>query len=210
VIAGGVLAALALVFALGLAYGAPDGGAGDWGNTATVAVGVGGVCFTWLTARQGREHAETVLGLQLNHERLLASEARDQQRLETAYVDLLEMAEAAGQWVQLVLPMLDTNPPRPDPPLPSLEAQGHIQAVVRAFGSPKVLERRESWEAVVRKTISTVTVARMKDVPREAFKARRALDEELRSEERSARRALAEQISAELRPRRQLESGAGN
>jgi len=58
--------------------------------------GTGGVFFTWLTARQGRDHAETVLGQQLAHERLLASEERDQQRLETAYVNLLEMAEAAG------------------------------------------------------------------------------------------------------------------
>ncbi|OBH88861.1 hypothetical protein [Mycobacterium sp. E2733] len=49
---------------------------------ASIAVGVGGVFFTWLTGRQGREHAEAVLGQQLAHERLLASEARDQQRLE--------------------------------------------------------------------------------------------------------------------------------
>lgn len=169
--------------------------------TATVAVviGVAGIVATFKTAKQGREHAETVLGEQLAHERKLATEARDQQRLETAYVDLLEMAEAAGQWVQLVLPMLDTDPPQPDPPLPSLEVQGHVQAVVRAFGSPKVIERMESWEAVVREANMTVAVARMKDIPREAFKARRTLDEGLRPQERSARRVLAEQISTDLR-----------
>jgi hypothetical protein len=170
--------------------------------TASIAVGVGGVFFTWLTGWQGREQAETVLGQQLAHERLLAREARDQERLENAYVDLLEMAETAGQWVQLVLPMLDTHPPQPDPPLPSLEIQGHTQAVVKAFGTREVRELVENWEIIVRKAISTVAVARMTaSVPKDAAQARLTLERDLRSQEREARQAVAEQISAELRPR---------
>jgi hypothetical protein len=176
--------------------------------TASIAVGVAGIFFTWLSGKQGRDHAETVLSQQLAHERLLASEARDQQRLETAYVDLLDMAERAGQWAQMVLPMIDTHPPQPDPPLPTLEVQAHTQAVVKAFGSSQVRERLENWESVVKKAISTVAVAHMtKDVPVEAAQARVTLERDLRPQERAAREALAEQISAELRPGGRLESG---
>jgi hypothetical protein len=177
--------------------------------TASIAVGVAGIFFTWLSGKQGRDHAETISGQQLAHERLLASEARDQQRLENAYVNLLEMAEAAGQWVQLVLPMLDTHPPQPDPPLPTLEVQAHTQAVVRAFGSPQVRERMESWERVVKQAISSVRVAHMTAyAPVEAAQARVTLEGDLRPQEHSARQALAEQISAELRPGGRLESGS--
>ena len=87
--------------------------------TASIAVGVGGVFFTWLTGKQGREHAETVLGLQLSHERLLASEARNEQRLEKTYVDLLHLAERAGRCVQLVLPVVVVG--QPQPPWPTRE-----------------------------------------------------------------------------------------
>jgi hypothetical protein len=41
--------------------------------------------FTWLTAKQGRDH-----------ERLLAAETREQQRLEKTYVDLLD-----GYYIEL-------------------------------------------------------------------------------------------------------------
>jgi hypothetical protein len=169
--------------------------------TASITVGVAGIFFTWLSGKQGGDHAETISGQQLAHERLLASEARDQQRLETAYVNLLEMSEAAGQWVQLVMPVVDTDPPQPDPPLPTLEVQAHTEAVVRAFGSPQVRERMDSWESVVRKAISTVTVGHMMaSLPSEATQARLTLERDLRPQERSARQALAEQVSAELRP----------
>ncbi|MBO0880021.1 MAG: hypothetical protein J2P17_06565 [Mycobacterium sp.] len=70
-----------------------------------------------------RDHAETISEQQFAHERLLAKEERDQHRLESTYVNLFLMAERAGQWAQLVLPMIDTRPPQPDRPLPSLEDQ---------------------------------------------------------------------------------------
>ena len=61
-----------------------------WEWTGTL--GLAGMFFTWLTAKQGRDH-----------ERLLAAEAREQQRLEKTYIDLLDMVQRAGQWVQFVL-----------------------------------------------------------------------------------------------------------
>jgi hypothetical protein len=71
----------------------------------------------------------------LTHERLLAKEAREQQRLESAYVRMLAMTEQAGQWAQKLCPLMDTNPPQPVPAeLPSLEEQAHTVALVQAFG----------------------------------------------------------------------------
>jgi hypothetical protein len=54
-----------------------------------------------------------------------AKEARVQQRLENAYIELLDMTERAGQWVQTVYPMINTMPPQSDPPLPTLAEQAH-------------------------------------------------------------------------------------
>jgi hypothetical protein len=169
---------------------------------ATTTVGVAGIFFTWLSGKQGRDHAETISGQQFAHARLLAKEAREQQRLETAYIALLEMAERAGQWAQLVLPMMDTSPPQPVPPLPSLEEQAHAEAVVRAFGSNEVRERMENWEAVLRRVVSTVEQVGWEEAdPRRASqRSPRLTLEELRPQERVARQALAEQVSAELRP----------
>jgi hypothetical protein len=90
----------------------------EWTRT----LGLAGMFFTWLTAKQGRDH-----------ERLLAAEAREQQRLEKTYIDLLDMVQRAGQWVQFVYPMVDVG--QPQPALPTLEEQAHIEAVVGAFGS---------------------------------------------------------------------------
>ena len=79
---------------------------------AAATTGVLGIFFTWLTGKQGRSHAETITRDQLAQERLLANEAREQQRLENAYVELLDLAERVGQYVQMVFPMWDTTPPR--------------------------------------------------------------------------------------------------
>jgi hypothetical protein len=97
----------------------------EWVTPVTTArgptiVGVAGIAATWLTAKQGRSHAERISEQQFTHERLLANQALKQQPLENAYIDLLDMAERAGQFVQMVYPMLDTNPPQPVRELPSL------------------------------------------------------------------------------------------
>ena len=76
-------------------------------HVATATVGVAGIVGTWLTANRG-----------LAHERRLATEARQQQRLENAYVGLLDVAERVGHWAQLAWPVLDSDPPRPVPPRP--------------------------------------------------------------------------------------------
>jgi hypothetical protein len=169
----------------------------DWvalagiGSTALVAISA--QVTSALTSRGDRKH-----------ERLLAKEAREQQRLENAYVDLLDMAEQAGQWGQMVYPLMDTNPPKPVPiELPSLEEQVRTVALVRAFGSDEVLERMETWLDVVMKMITTVELIKWE----EAEPATRQSDDEpiarvtlgeLRTEERTTREALANQVAVEL------------
>jgi hypothetical protein len=53
--------------------------------TATAALGTVGIVFTWLSGKQGREHAAA-----------MAREERTQQRLADTYVALLDMAERVG------------------------------------------------------------------------------------------------------------------
>ena len=74
----------------------------------------------------------------------MAREARTQERLANAYVDLLDMAERTGQWAQSVRPMMDTIPPQPVPPLPELSEQARVEALVGAFGSNEVRRLMEA------------------------------------------------------------------
>jgi hypothetical protein len=159
---------------------------------ATATVGVAGVFFTWLSGKQGRDHAEK-----------LAEDARKQQRLESAYVRMVAMSEQVGHWAQMAYPLFDTNPPLPVPPLPELQEQAHVTALVKAFGSDEVLERMETWRTVVRKMLHTGRLIELEDKGysiRQAGEptARQDFDLELRPQERRTREALANQVAIEL------------
>ena len=70
----------------------------EWvGPVATATVRVVGIVGTWLTGKQSRDQALATLREQLGHDRLQAREAREQERLESAYLELLKMAERVGQ-----------------------------------------------------------------------------------------------------------------
>jgi hypothetical protein len=63
----------------------------EWvGPVSTATVGVAGIVGTWLTGKQGREDAKKISDATLANARLLATEARKQQRIESAYLELLE------------------------------------------------------------------------------------------------------------------------
>ena len=168
----------------------------DWiAPVATGTVGVAEIIFTWLTGKQARDDA-----------RQTAREARLQQRLENAYIELLDMAERVGHWAQSAYPFFDTNPPQPVPSLPSLEQQARTEALVRAFGSDKVRERMESWRTVVRQMLSAARLIYMGPIPGLDkpihLDARRKFDLELRPQERSARSALGSQVAVVAATRR--------
>jgi hypothetical protein len=160
-----------------------------WEWVGTTTLGVAGIVGTWLVGKQGRDAT-----------RVDAKEARKQQRLETTYVPLLEMAERTGQWVQMAYPMIDTNPPQPNPAeLPSFAEQAHTEAVARAFGSVEVRNRMKTWRAVVTEMIRTVEqIGREEASGRFSEVSPRVTLDKLRPQEREARDAIADQVAGEL------------
>ncbi|MET9303559.1 hypothetical protein ABZX66_30030 [Micromonospora aurantiaca] len=167
-----------------------------------ISVGITGIVATYKTGKQGRQHAEVLARQQNEHDAALAKEQRDQQRRSEAYVELLTMVERVGQWASMVRPMLDTNPPRPVPPLPELSEQARSNALVGAYASPAVKERYQAWRKVVMEAIGAVEDIEFAlanpDAGLSHIKPRRELDFKHRPAEGDARRALADQIAAEL------------
>jgi|GEM_PF-1645035 len=164
-----------------------------WEWIGTSVVGGLGIFFTWLTGKQARDDA-----------RATAWEARYQQRLEVAYLELLKMAERAGQWAQFVYPMHQSGP-LPETQLPTFEVQADTAALLKAFGSDAVQERRETWESVVRQMISAAEQvvweeAHPSQMPPQGKSARVTIHE-LRPKEREARAALGNRVAAELKHR---------
>jgi hypothetical protein len=165
----------------------------EWvGPTATAAVGTAGIVFTWLTGKQARDDA-----------RAAAREAREQQRLENAYVGLLDMAERAGQWVQMVYPIVDTGQPLPE--FPQYPEQAHTEALVKSFGSGELRALMEAWRDVVKETAATSGLIQWIEADpvrnRDIEENPRLKLEELRRQEREARDALSDQVTVELRHR---------
>lgn len=178
----------------------------EWvGPTTAGVVGAAGILFTWLTGKQSRDQVERMAQERLGHERTMAREAREQDRLGNAYVRLLGMAERVGQWAQMVKPMMDTVPPQPVRPLPGLDEQAEVEAVVNAFGSDAVRTALEAWRAIIKDTIATVGLIDLeRDAQERNMSAETDFDpylklHDLRPEERQAREALARQVGLELR-----------
>lgn len=167
---------------------------------AIVTAGAMGVFFTWLSGQQGRNQAERISNAQLTNDRQLAKEAREQERLENAYIQLLHTAELVGQWAESVLPKWDTDPPQPERPLPPLEEQVQTQALVAAFGSEAVRKYTRGWLTVVRAMQTAVQRIQCEeaDPTRRSEENPRVLLEKLREQEREARGALEERVAIEL------------
>jgi hypothetical protein len=172
-----------------------------WEWIGTSVVGVAGIWGTWFTGKQSRDQALATLRQQLGHDRLQAREAREQERLESAYLELLKMVHRAGQWAEMVYPVFQSGPP-PDIRLPSLDIQADAAALVAAFGTPEVEEKLEAWRSVLRQMITQAGLVprqdeRPADVPPGELIARAKIHE-LRPEEKKRRDALAAQVRSEL------------
>lgn len=117
--------------------------ASEWiGDVATAVVAAAGIGYTYLAGARGRDQVDRMALASRKHERTMAREAREQERLADAYVQLLGMMERIGQWVQQVNPMYQSNPDRP---LPDLDKQADVVAAMRAYGSDEVVEAFEAW-----------------------------------------------------------------
>jgi hypothetical protein len=179
-----------------------------WEWIGTSAVGGLGIFFTWLTGKQSRDQVLETLRQQLGHERLQAREAREQERLESAYLELLKMAERVGQWAQFIYPVVQTGP-LPDTPLPSLEVQADAAALVAAFATNRVRQLTETWEAVVKQMITQAELVVWEEQnpsgpgdpgsQRPYKNSPRAAILRLRPEEKRTRDELNAQVRAELR-----------
>ncbi len=178
----------------------------EWVPPVATAVGVGvvgvvGLTLTWYSGKQGRDHAEKVAKDTFAHQRMLAGQERKQQRLENAYIELLDVAEQTGHWAQISYPLFDTHPPAPVPPLPTLEAQARVDALVKAFGSTEVLACADRWRTVVLKLIKEDRLIKM-GLEHEVEHSPRGRFFELQKEERATREALGNQVAIELGHRR--------
>jgi hypothetical protein len=171
----------------------------EWIGTSTV--GALGIIFTWLTGKQSRDQALATLRQQLGHDRLQAREAREQERLENAYLELLKMAERVGQWAQTIYPFAQFGA-LPDTPLPSLEVQADTAALLAAFGTEEVREKAEAWQLVVKKMIALAALVPLQDKDSQYVqpgdRIARAKIEDIRPEEKKKRDELGAQIRSEL------------
>jgi hypothetical protein len=175
----------------------------EWLAPASALVGASvGVLGTWLTGRGSRRHAETIAKLGLDHAAQMAREERRQQRFADAYVEMLMTVERMGHWAQLVCPWYNTG--SPVPPLPELDEQARVEAVVKAYASAGIRELFEQY-------LETVSaIARMECQINfllehgeraggpDSAELWQQLDDTLRPGELAARRALAAQVSVEL------------
>jgi hypothetical protein len=143
--------------------------------------------MTWLAGRGGRRHAE-----------MMAREERRQQRFADAYIELLTTVEKMGQWAQLVRPMLDIG--ITVPPLPDLDQQARVQALVAGHASGEVQNLFEKYTLTVReilkvdRQIGLVIEHGDKEIGVSRVDLWEHLDMTLRLNETAARKALAQQV----------------
>lgn len=178
---------------------------------ATGMTGIAGVGFTWWAGHDGRQHAERVATQQIDATHRLATEQRQQERIASAYVELLTMVERTGQWAAMVRPIFDTNPPAELPALPDFAAQAAVQAYADAFASQAVLDRFAAWREAISEMIQTETLIRasrqMQDdgiqlEPEYRSVALYKKMQELRPKEYQRRKELADEVAMELGHRR--------
>lgn len=166
-------------------------------TSTTIVVGMT-LWATSRTGREGRQHAETVARQTAEHAEAMAADERTHKRLESAYVELLQMIEQAGHWADRLYPLMDTDPPRPLPEMPSVDEQIRVRALVDAYGSDEVRELLGQHSRIIHGLrVAAEIVATSKDET--ALKQRIAIGQELRPAEREKRAELRRVIATELR-----------
>ena len=162
--------------------------------------------FTWLTAKQGRDHAEHLMQQRIDHEAETAKDQRRQQRLADAYVDLLTFASTMGAWANFVRPILDTDPPKELPVgIPPVDEQIRVEARAAAFASAEVRRLVKIWRDSVGEIrradylLSLCNEARKRGEDSGIDDAEQWIRlRDLRPIEQEEREALTDQIAAEL------------
>lgn len=182
--------------------------------TATAAVGIVSNFFLWLGAHQARQQAAQLAKEQADRAEAVAALARVQDRRAETYVQVLQVAEQVGEWVQSLSPPIELAPP-PSPPVPEVAAQVASRARLLAFGSLEVRDLWDNWRTAVAAAQAAdrrVRAARSDPMPSPevavlGIDARAELWELLQPAEVEARSRLAEQVHLELDPQQPLLPG---
>ena len=106
------------------------------------AVGLAGVTVGGLSTALDRRH-----------QRLQAREARHQDRLERAYVKIIEYVRMTSVYLAGRWPLGEDVWVPPSGPPPSVPEHEAIAALVDAYGSPAVREAERQWWAAVRQAL---------------------------------------------------------
>lgn len=138
-----------------------------------------------------------------------ARDERVQQRITSAYVEMLTFVYQVSQWATLVHPLMTSGEVDP-PALPTLPDQARIRALVAAFASDDARQLMKQWDAVLLKVrVAVMTIDTSTDRKQHGGSgqeswgkleadARVKLGMELLPAEAAAREALGGQMAAEL------------
>lgn len=91
----------------------------------------------WLTDRTLTQQT-ALTERTFDHEQAIAKDQRVQERISSAYVEMLTMLDSIMGIVNATQPILEPGPE--PPPEPDQEKVGRVQALIAAFGSPEVKE----------------------------------------------------------------------
>ena len=134
------------------------------------------------------------------HEKEMTSEARRQERLDRAYMELGIYLSRYGDWARSVHPFMGPVPaPEPLPP----SERWRIETLVTNHGSPEVRRLLDRWGEIARKIENADIVIRMAEQSRNPGK----LDEEAHRERLALedyRKAMGE-VADEIRDRMHAE-----
>jgi hypothetical protein len=122
------------------------------GGLAALGGLLSGLVTNWLGDKRDQRKYE--------HERAMAADARRQERLEQAYIELLAYLAHNAGWARSVRPMVAIKAPDP---LTSEEIQ-RVEALVAAFGSEEVRQLLDEWfQRMHALAAANATVAEMED-----------------------------------------------
>ena len=106
---------------------------------------LGGLLSTWFTNWQGKKRDQG----KYEHERAMAVEARQQERLEQAYIELLAYLAHYAEWIGSSRRLLGQEVALPDPP--PQEELIRVMVLLEAHGSQEVRRLLREWRSCAAK-----------------------------------------------------------
>jgi hypothetical protein len=126
------------------------------GGLTAIGVVLAALAANWLGEKRDQRRYQ--------HERDMARDARRQERLEQAYLELLRYLSHHLDWAKSVRPIWGPIP-TPDPLPP--EERWRIEALVTAYGSQEVLRLLHEWGERAAKVDNADATIRLRDQSRD-------------------------------------------